>query len=122
MDAALPCAGCEYDLRTLDPVGVCPECATPIAASIVAASDPLRGVRRRLRAAALVLVVASGTRLAFAVALAAYHLSRGNPRFTPYALSLVLNLWPLNEVLSLLIDGMSRGNLIVQFLCMWFVL
>ena len=30
----LPCRTCGYNLRTLDTAGVCPECATPIAASL----------------------------------------------------------------------------------------
>lgn len=36
----LPCVGCRYNLRGLSISGVCPECATPIRATILAVVDP----------------------------------------------------------------------------------
>ena len=44
----LPCAGCGYFVRGLDPAGNCPECNHPIAASVEA--QKLLPTRRALRA------------------------------------------------------------------------
>lgn len=37
----LPCVRCRYSLRGLSIVGVCPECGTPVRATVLAAVDPL---------------------------------------------------------------------------------
>jgi hypothetical protein len=122
MDAAiLLCARCEYDLRTLDPAGVCPECATPISVSVVAAEDPLRAVRRPLRRAALVMMVAVGLRVTFAIALTVYHLTQGRPSFIPYALSAALDPWPVNEVLGTVYQ-IPRSSMAISVLMWWIVL
>jgi hypothetical protein len=122
MDAAvLLCARCEYDLRTLDPGGVCPECATPISVSVVAAADPLRAVRRPIRRAALVMMVAVGLRVIFAIALTVFHLEQGRPRFIPYALTAALDPWPINEVLGTIYQ-IPRSSLAISVLMWWIVL
>src|SRR5690349_20921791 len=119
--ANLLCARCEYDLRTLDPGGVCPECATPISASVAAAADPLRRVRGRLRWTAGVLLAAVGLRLTFAVTLAVYHIVQGRSRFLPYALSIVLDPWPVNEVMSTAYR-LPRQSLEISLMMVWLIL
>lgn len=42
----LPCIGCGYNLRSISVLGVCPECATPVRATILARVDPYAGVLR----------------------------------------------------------------------------
>jgi hypothetical protein len=42
----LPCAGCGYNLRSISIRGVCPECGTPVRATILARIDPYAGVLR----------------------------------------------------------------------------
>ncbi len=42
----LPCLRCGYNLRGLSVVTVCPECATPVRATILAAVDPYASVLR----------------------------------------------------------------------------
>ncbi len=42
----LPCVRCGYNLRGLSVVTVCPECATPVRATILAAVDPYANVLR----------------------------------------------------------------------------
>lgn len=44
----LPCARCGYDLRGLSVLEVCPECGTPIRATILAAVDPYAEVLQPL--------------------------------------------------------------------------
>jgi hypothetical protein len=56
----LPCISCGYNLRSISVLGVCPECATPVRATILARVDPYAGVLRpitipRLVAAGLIL-------------------------------------------------------------------
>ena len=117
----LLCARCDYDLRTLDPAGVCPECATPIAESVEAAADPLRVARRRLRPAAIALVAGSVLRIALALAVAMYHISLGSVDFISYATAILLNPWPLEEFLSVFSE-IRRTNLLMAFLLSWFAL
>jgi hypothetical protein len=42
----LPCAGCGYNLRSISIRGVCPECGTPVRATILSRIDPYAGVLR----------------------------------------------------------------------------
>jgi hypothetical protein len=113
---ALLCAHCDYDLRTLDRAGVCPECAMPIAKSVAAAAEPLHGVRRPLRLAATVLLAAMALRLAFAVGLVIFHVRRGSsPDVFAFVMSLVLTPWPLDELLSL-VANMSRTPVTIRVL------
>jgi len=54
----LPCVRCGYNLRGLSVRGTCPECATPVAATVLAVVDPLAAeiqpiAHRRLVAAGL---------------------------------------------------------------------
>jgi hypothetical protein len=56
----LPCYACGYNLRSISVLGVCPECGTPVRATILARVDPYAGVLRpidrpRLTAAGLLL-------------------------------------------------------------------
>jgi len=56
----MPCVQCGYNLRSLSVLDVCPECATPVRATVLAVVDPyahvLRPIRwRRATAAGLVL-------------------------------------------------------------------
>src|SRR3954447_22159504 len=92
-DAALFCAGCEYDLRTLDSSGLCPECATPIAASIAAAADPLRAARPSLRSAATVLLAAATMQAGLAVTFCIYDAVHRKVSSVPYDLALLLRPW-----------------------------
>lgn len=58
----LTCLRCRYDLRGLSILGICPECATPIRASILAVVDPEADIFEpiaRPRATALGIVVAA---------------------------------------------------------------
>jgi len=41
LSGSLPCAQCGYELRGVSVLGVCPECATPVRATILAVVDPL---------------------------------------------------------------------------------
>ena len=65
----LPCATCQYNLRTLVPDGRCPECGTAVADTI--ASEPLHllGPAALKRAAAGVLVATLGVALVALVTL-----------------------------------------------------
>lgn len=58
VDEDLPCRTCSYNLRTLPTDGVCPECATPVAASLT--RDLLRGSDphwlKTLRFAAMLII------------------------------------------------------------------
>jgi hypothetical protein len=66
----LPCAVCHYDLKGLSVRDVCPECGTPIRATILAAVDPYAGVLRPItwpRVTALGIVVWSLGALAAAI-------------------------------------------------------
>jgi hypothetical protein len=40
LTGSLPCAGCGYDLKSMSIRGVCPECATPVRATLLARIDP----------------------------------------------------------------------------------
>jgi hypothetical protein len=42
----LPCISCGYNLRSISVLGVCPECATPVRATILARVDPYAGILR----------------------------------------------------------------------------
>ena len=46
VDADLPCCNCQYNLRTLSPAALCPECAMPVAQSIARYRPVLRDPRR----------------------------------------------------------------------------
>lgn len=64
LTGALPCLVCRYDLRGLSVRAVCPECGTPVRATILAKVDPYAGVLRpldrpRLTAAGFVLWAAA---------------------------------------------------------------
>jgi hypothetical protein len=61
----LPCISCGYNLRSISVLGVCPECATPVRATILARVDPYAGVLQpiafpRMIAAGLLLWVVGG--------------------------------------------------------------
>ena len=119
VDATLLCTRCAYDLRTLDPSGVCPECATPIADSLAAAADPLRNVRGPLRIAASVLLIAVALRVGFAVPWGFYH--RRNPAFIAWAIGTAMNPWPLPELIDLLF-WFGRADGLLALLILWFAL
>jgi hypothetical protein len=73
----LHCARCDYDLRMLDPAGVCPECALPIQDSAKTAARPLGTGQRRIHLAAGVLLVVMAVRLLIAVVVASVRVSEG---------------------------------------------
>jgi hypothetical protein len=54
LTGALPCASCGYDLRGLSVIDVCPECGTPIRATILARVDPYAEVLQPVAAPRLV--------------------------------------------------------------------
>ncbi len=65
LSGSLPCAQCGYELRGVSVLGVCPECATPVRATILAVVDPLADELQpinhpRLVALGLVLWVLAG--------------------------------------------------------------
>ncbi len=59
----LPCVACRYNLRGLSIIGTCPECGTPVRATLLAAIDPYAGVLRPIPASAV--VAAGGLMWAF---------------------------------------------------------
>src|SRR4051794_28165912 len=110
MDAgALLCARCEYDLRTLDPAGACPECALPIAQSVFVAAEPMAPVRRALRRATGLLTFAAALHIAFALAFAGYIAATGRAEFVVSTLTRTLNPWPIDVVVDSL-DSMTRST------------
>ncbi len=121
MDGSLLCARCEYDLRTLDVGGVCPECATPIAASVAAAADPLHAVRRQLRRACTVLLVAVVIRLTLACALVTLYVSTGRAQHMARGLAIVLSPWPFIDVLDI-VWRLQRSDLLIAVLSAWFAM
>lgn len=68
LSGQLPCLRCKYNLRGLSVLGVCPECGTPVRATLLSVVDPLarelRPIRRRR-------IVAWGLVLWIAAAIAA---------------------------------------------------
>jgi hypothetical protein len=101
MDAiSLHCARCDYDLRTLDPAGLCPECALPIGQSILAFADPLARDRGRIGRATIMLQVAMAVRLWIALWVLGYHLVNRNEIVYASITSQLLDLWPVDGVVS----------------------
>ena len=94
---SLHCARCDYDLRTLNPAGLCPECALPIADTIDAAADPLAPDRRRIHRAANVLLASMAGRVIVGVFVLGYHLITRSDIVYASVASQLLNLWPVNS-------------------------
>lgn len=102
----LPCARCRYNLRGLSISGVCPECALPIRASLLARLDPMAGELRPLfrpRLTALGMLVWAGA--AFAAALLAWILRIGD------AMSLWRQLRPVATGVPVFASIASLGGL-----------
>src|SRR5207248_6994486 len=87
------CARCDYDLRLIDPAGVCPECALSIAESLKAAADPLGPARATLRAGATFALLALALRAAIVLVLV--QIGLGAVRPLPSFLTVVLEPWPV---------------------------
>ena len=71
LTGSLPCVRCRYDLRGLSVRAVCPECATPVRATVLSVVDPRASELRpifRPRVTAAGLVLWSGAGLGAAVA------------------------------------------------------
>lgn len=102
----LPCARCRYNLRGLSISGVCPECALPIRASLLARLDPMAGELRPLfrpRLTAIGMLVWSGA--AFAAALVAWSLRVGD------AMSLSRQMKPIASLVPVLVGLSTVGGL-----------
>lgn len=68
----LPCLRCRYNLRGLSVLGACPECGTPVRATLLSVVDPFAGELRPVRwrrTVAWGLVVWGGAALAAAILL-----------------------------------------------------
>jgi hypothetical protein len=64
----LPCINCGYNLRSISVLSVCPECGTPVRATLLARVDPYAGVLRPIKCPRL---IAGGLLLWSIAALAA---------------------------------------------------
>lgn len=105
----LPCARCRYNLRGLSIRAVCPECATPVRATLLAVVDPMASELRpvhwpRLTAGGLILWSAA----ALAAALCVWSLRLGGGRHLPLA-EIVVGLTALSGVGALALVRPHEG-------------
>jgi len=97
-ESALHCARCHYDLRMIDPAGLCPECGLPIEQSIAIARDPLRKARRQIHRAAIVLLAAMAIRLSFFLTVIVWQYQRSIPVRAWTGMLELSGPWPLEEL------------------------
>jgi hypothetical protein len=109
--ASLHCARCDYDLRTLDSAGVCPECALPIGDSVRAAAEPLAADRRMIRRAAGVLLAAMALRLAIMLFVIGYHLVQSTQVVVSSILAQLLDPWPVDTGMTCVLRMLSPSGI-----------
>jgi hypothetical protein len=107
---SLHCARCEYDLRTLNPAGLCPECALPIEQSLLASADPVGPDRPRIRLATTILLAAMSLRLAITLGILGYHRVEHSPIVFASILSQLLQLWPIDGASSSVVYFFRPNN------------
>ena len=123
-EATLLCAQCDYDLRMLDPAGVCPECALPIEKSVAAAKAFGQRARRAWRRAALIMLGAQAARVVLLVAVLLWQRgSQDSWSFAEASLAM-LNPWPLDELGPYVPDIVSSDEDLISrlFLSCWLVI
>ena len=121
IESTLHCAGCDYDLRMIDPAGVCPECALPIEKSIEQARNPLGKSLPRLRWGAIVLLCAAGIRWLFLVILVVWTYAE-NRHQSAEAFVQLSSPWSLDELASSVIDLVYEGRTFISFLIVLWLL
>jgi hypothetical protein len=120
VEATLHCARCDYDLRMLDPAGVCPECALPVAQSARAAAGlagPLGLARATLLPGARLMLLAALIRFGLMLLGAAYAFPPGPYDVTGMADAAIAYSmpWPILTIGSGLLQMRWRWGWWVSF-------
>ena len=120
-EVTLRCARCEYDLRMIDPAGVCPECALPIETSRTFAREVANTTAYWWRPGARILLASWVARIVFTIVVVIWQAMTGR-RSILYSRFGLLNPWPIDELVPM-VDRIFQSGfaLFVRFLLAWWM-